>query len=320
MHISNWYASGIDEARKVMDLLRKNKKIDNYQLDVLRKSREVRSIVTSLFMLTDEEGKDIGTGGIFKDVTEQKILEVKLKSARAGLIEASKLRALGELVAGVAHEINNPLMASQTILHVILQNMPPDASERERLELIHKCNDRIERIVDHLREFSREGAKEVNDVDINVPIENALMMTGQQLMDHNIEIIKELSENLPEISGDAGQLEEVFLNLISNARDALDEKGDHKILTILTSYIEEHKTPYVRIVIKDTGIGIPEENMEKILEPFFSTKPVGKGTGLGLSLCFGIIESHGGRLDVKSTVGSGTEITILLPAKNSMEM
>ncbi len=320
MHICNFYKEGIDQARRIMSLLTLHERIENYEISVLRKDGVVRSIVTSLFMLRDEEGKDIGTGGIFKDVTDHKLLEAKLKSAQAGLVEASKLRALGELVAGVAHEINNPLMASQTILHVILRNIAADAVERERLELIQKCNNRIEKIVDHLREFSRAGRQEFSDIDVNDPIENAIMMTGQQLMDHGIVIMKELADNLPRISGDPGQLEEVFLNLISNARDAMDETEGDKSLTISSSYIDEDGSPHVVVTVKDTGIGIPEENMEKILEPFFSTKPVGKGTGLGLSLCFGIIESHGGRLEVKSRVGEGTEMRIYLPVKGPVKV
>jgi PAS domain S-box-containing protein len=320
MHICNFYKDGIDQARKIMGLLTLHERIENYEISVLRRNGVARSIVTSLFILRDEEGRDIGTGGIFKDVTDHKLLEAKLKSAQAGLVEASKLRALGELVAGVAHEINNPLMASQTILHVILRNMPPDAVDRERLEVIQKCNNRIEKIVDHLREFSRAGKQDFSDIDVNAPIENAIMMTGQQLMDHGVSIVKDLGENLPRISADSGQLEEVFLNLISNARDAMDEKEGERILTISSSYIKEHGTPYVMVSVKDSGMGIPEEHMEKILEPFFSTKPVGKGTGLGLSLCFGIIESHGGKLDVKSSVGKGTEMRIYIPVKENLNI
>jgi PAS domain S-box-containing protein len=315
MHICNFYAEGIGQARRIMDLLRKQSRTENYEINVLRKDGEVRSIMTSLFMLRDEEGNDIGTAGIFKDISERKILEAKLKYAQGRLVEASKLRALGELVAGVAHEINNPLMASQTILHVILKNASPDSRDRERLELIRKCNDRIEKIVEHLREFSRETNPEFREVDINIPIQNALMMTSQQLMNHNIDVVKNLSNNLPMISADASQLEQVFLNLISNARDAMEDKEENKLLTITSTYTEEDGIPYVEVSFRDTGVGIPEENIEKILEPFFSTKPVGKGTGLGLSLCFGIIESHGGRLDIHSKVGEGTEMKIIIPVK-----
>jgi PAS domain S-box-containing protein len=314
-HICTFYVDGIDEARRIMDLLRKQTRAENYEISVLRKDREVRLIRTSLFMLRDEEGHDIGTAGIFKDISEKKALEAKLKAAQMRLVEATKLRALGELVAGVAHEINNPLMASQTILHVILKNAPAGTKDRERLDLIRKCNDRIEKIVEHLREFSRETNPEFTDIDINAPIENAIMMTGQQLMNYNIAVVKNLAADLPAVRADGSQLEQVFLNLISNARDAMEDKEDDKSLTISSSYVEEDGIPYVQVSFKDTGVGIPEENLEKIIEPFFSTKPVGKGTGLGLSLCFGIIESHGGRLDINSRVGEGTEMRIIIPVK-----
>ncbi|MBL7175040.1 MAG: Cache 3/Cache 2 fusion domain-containing protein [Desulfobacteraceae bacterium] len=314
-HISRFYIRGIQQARDIMNLLREVKRTDNYEMEVRRKDGEVLAILTSLFLLRDEDDQVIGTAGIFKDITEQKLLEAELKSTQARLVEASKLRALGELVAGVAHELNNPLMASQTILHVILKSLRGDSPERERLQLIRRCNDRIEKIVEHLREFSRQTEPEFQELNINQPIENALMITGQQLMDHNISIERTLSEDLPEIMGDSNQLEQVFLNLISNARDAMDEVTGSKVLTIRSYLIDDEGLTSVAVSVKDTGVGIPEENLDKILDPFFSTKPVGKGTGLGLSLCFGIIEAHGGRFEIKSEPGKGTEIKVLLPVK-----
>ena len=316
-HISRLYVRGIQQAREIMDLLREVERTENYELEVKRKNGEILAILTSLFLLRDEDGQVIGTAGIFKDITEQKRLEDKLKAAQAHLVEASKMRALGELVAGVAHELNNPLMASKTILHVILKNIQKDSPERERLELIRKCNDRIEKIVEHLREFSRQTKPEFQQLDINIPIENALMITGQQLLNHNISVERKLSQGLPKIMGDANQLEQVFLNVISNARDAMDESKGPKVLTICSSLRDEEELPLVAVSIKDTGEGIPEENLDKVLEPFFSTKPVGKGTGLGLSLCFGIIEAHGGRLEIKSQPGKGTEVTVFLQYKES---
>jgi two-component system NtrC family sensor kinase len=116
--------------------------------------------------------------------------------------------------------------------------------------------------------------------------------------------------------GDPNQLEQVFLNLISNARDAIDDAaGRKKELTIRSAFSDDGGSPCIVVSVKDTGIGIPLENLSKIFEPFFSTKPVGKGTGLGLSLCFGIVEAHGGRIDIKSQVGEGTEIRVILPAR-----
>jgi PAS domain S-box-containing protein len=316
-HISRIYVKGMQQAKDIMTLLRTTERGDNYEMQVKRKDGESLSIMTSLFLLRDEDGRVIGTAGIFKDITEQKILESKLKAAQVRLVEASKMRALGELVAGVAHELNNPLMASQTILHVILKKLSEDSPERERLELIRKCNDRIERIVEHLKEFSRQTKPEFREMDVNQPIENALMITGQQLLNHNISIVRKLSENLPKISGDASQLEQVLLNLISNARDAMDTMEGRKELTIRSYQIENEGNSEVAVSIMDTGAGISEDNLSKVFEPFFSTKPVGKGTGLGLSLCFGIIEAHAGRIEIKSKPGKGTEVFVYLPVKDA---
>jgi two-component system NtrC family sensor kinase len=227
------------------------------------------------------------------------------------------MASIGQLAAGVAHELNNPLMASQTILHVIMKNLPEDFSERERLELIRRCNDRIEKIVDHLREFSRQTKPEFSSIDINQPIENALMITGQQLLNHGISIVRDLPDSLPKIEGDVNQLEQVFLNLISNARDAMEDISGPKELTITSSVREDKGARRIVVSMKDTGIGIPQENLDRVIEPFFSTKPVGKGTGLGLSLCYGIIEAHGGRLEIQSRSGEGTEVKVVFPVKDS---
>ncbi|MBW1737885.1 MAG: Cache 3/Cache 2 fusion domain-containing protein [Deltaproteobacteria bacterium] len=317
-HISRLYVRGIQEARDIMALLQAGERAGNYEMEVRRKEDEILAILTSLFLVRDEDGQVVGTAGIFKDVTEKKRLEAKLKAAQAHLVEASKMRALGELVAGVAHELNNPLMASQTILHVILNNPLKDCPNLERLELVRKCNDRIEKIVEHLREFSRQTKPEFRKLDINRPIENALMITGQQLLSHNISVVKRLSEDLPEVLGDSNQLEQVFLNLISNARDAMDVATcPTKELTICSYINEDEEIPMVAVSIKDSGVGIPEKNLDKVFEPFFSTKPVGKGTGLGLSLCFGIVEAHGGRLEIKSQHFKGTEVKVVLPVVKS---
>lgn len=312
IHISNVYVRGIQEAWDIMNILGADEHSENYEMQIKTKSGQVLTILTSNFLLRDEEGKVIGTAGIFKNITEQKRLEAKLKETQFHLVEASKMRALGELVAGVAHELNNPLMASQTIFHVILKNLHKECPNRERLELIGRCNDRIEKIVNHLREFSRQTESDFQELEINRPIENALMLTGQQLLNHNITIVKKLAEDLPPIVGDTNQLEQVFLNLISNARDAMETVPGPKELTIQT-YLSDEEEPAVVVSVKDTGEGIPEEILDKVLEPFFSTKKVGKGTGLGLSLCFGIVEAHGGRLGIKSQPGTGTEVKIVLP-------
>ena len=140
------------------------------------------------------------------------------------------------------------------------------------------------------------------------------MITGQQLLNHGTRLIKNFSPNLPKIWGDANQLEQVFLNLISNARDAMGKVDRKRELTMSTGLILRKGWNDMEISFKDTGSGIPEENLDKIFEPFFSTKQVGKGTGLGLSICYGIIEAHGGRIEVESKLDEGTTFRVILPA------
>ncbi|MFH1488311.1 MAG: PAS domain S-box protein [Pseudomonadota bacterium] len=314
-HISHFYVRGIEQAREIMDLLRAKERAEAYDMLAKGETGQVLSILTSIFLLRDEGDQIIGTAGIFKDVSDQKRLETQLKTAQANLVEASKMRALGELVSGVAHELNNPLMASQTILHVIFKNLHEDCPNRQRLELIQKCNNRIEKIVQHLKEFSRQTKTEFQEIDLNNPIENALMITGQRLLDHNISIVKKLAEGLPRILGDVSQLEQVFLNLISNAIDAMDDVAGNKELMIQSA--RDQGTQTLTVSVKDTGSGIPQENLDKVFEPFYSTKSVGKGTGLGLSLCFGIVETHGGRIAIKSQLGKGTEVLVTLPVEQT---
>lgn len=314
-HVSYIYTRGMDEARDIVTYLKAAERAENYEMQVNKKDGGVVSILTSLFQLRDEDNQLIGTAGIFKDITEKTILEQKLKAAQVRLFEASRMRALGELVAGVAHELNNPLMASKTILYVILKNSLLESSDRERLELIKECNDRIEKIVEHLREFSRQTKPLFQELDVNVPVEKALLITGQQLINHSISVVKDLSGDLPVIMADSNQLEQVFLNLISNARDAMDEIKGERGITIRSYSIKEDDVTLIAVSFKDTGIGIDKENFHKLFEPFFSTKPVGKGTGLGLSLCYGIIEAHGGRIEIKSRKGKGTEVIVIIPAK-----
>jgi len=143
------------------------------------------------------------------------------------------------------------------------------------------------------------------------------MITGQQLLNHGIRVRKEYQPDLPKIRGDSTQLEQVFLNLIANAKDAMETAGRPKELTIRTALIRHYSWSDIEVSFQDTGVGIAEENREKIFEPFFSTKEVGKGTGLGLSICYGIIEAHGGRIELESRASEGTTFRVILPVLGS---
>jgi nitrogen fixation negative regulator NifL len=310
--IHQFYLNGLHEARKIMAILREKGSLKNYETKVVKKDGTV-SILTSASLLQDESGQIIGTLGVFKDLTEKKKLEEELIKTQAHLIEVGKLRALGELVAGVAHEVNNPLMAADAFLHVIRENLAKEDENQKRLELIQQCNERIAKIINHLLHFSRQSKFAFRKVDINEPIENALMITGQQLLNHGIRLLKTFSPNLPKIWGDANQLEQVFLNLISNAKDAMERSDRKRELTITTSLLHHNGWNDIEILVRDTGTGIPQDDVEKIFEPFFSTKEVGKGTGLGLSICYGIIEAHGGRIEVESNLEEGTTFRVMLP-------
>ena len=310
--ISHFYLEGIDEARKIMGTLREKGSLQNYDTFALRSGKKI-PILLSASLLRNETGDIIGTLGVFKDLTEMKNLEEELKKTQAHLFQVGKMRALGELVAGVAHEINNPLMAADTFIHVLQENLPEGEPNRRRLELIQKCHSRIAKIINHLKDFSRQSKLDFRQIDVSEPIENALLITGQQLLNHGIRVGREFQPDLPKIRGDSTQLEQVFLNLIANAKDAMEAAGRKKELTIRTALIRHSGWNDIEISFQDTGVGIAEENREKIFEPFFSTKEVGKGTGLGLSICYGIIEAHGGRIEVESRVQEGTTFRVILP-------
>jgi PAS domain S-box-containing protein len=320
-HIATFYERGITEAREIMAELREKGSFYNREVWLVSRDRRI-PILTSASLLYDEEGRMAGTLGAFKDVTERKTLQLKLRQTEAQLFETAKMRALGELVAGVAHSINNPLMASNTMLHVIredLQRNNVKALKENRLTILMECNRRIEAIVKHLKDFSRQSEGQFAVTDVNKTIENALLISGQHLLNRNIRIKKTLSPALPPVWGDTNQLEEVIMELVANARDAMEEQSGEKNLTLSTSAHSSNGKTSVVVEIEDTGKGIPEEIRGKIFEPFFSTKEKGKGTGLGLSICYGIIEEHGGRMDVDSVPGDRTVFRIILPAMDDRE-
>jgi len=319
-HVSTLYADGIAEARKIMSILRREQKMSSYEMGLLDSEGGEVPILTSAALLKNINGEIIGTVGIFKDVSEKRKLEADLQKAEASLIQAAKMRELGDLVSGVAHEINNPLMASQTILFRIKENIVNDVQHREcpnrkLIDLIERCNNRIATIVNHLREFSRQTETKFEPLDVTAPISSALLITEQQLLDHDIELMKDFADKLPLVMGSAPQLEQVFLNIISNARDALDQQASDKELIIRTFYrVKDGDPGDVVVSFVDTGPGISPENKYKIFDPFFSTKEVGRGTGLGLSICYGIVEKHGGRIEVDSEMGKGATFRVVLPA------
>ncbi|VAX26562.1 hypothetical protein MNBD_NITROSPIRAE02-1300 [hydrothermal vent metagenome] len=235
----------------------------------------------------------------------------EIRRGQEQLIHTEKLASLGRMAAGVAHEINSPLTGIVTFAHLMLKRTPPENKmDREDLEVIIEQAERCSKIIKGLLGFSRAIPAERADIDINNTIRHTLEIIQNQAKFHNIKIITDLSPDLPRIVGDASQLQQVFMNLLINAADAMNDRGQ---ITIATRQITEDGKEFIEIEFTDTGPGIPEEHMSKLFEPFFTTKPVGKGTGLGLAVTHGIVRKHGGHIKVKSTLGKGTSFLIRLP-------
>ncbi|MBI5015502.1 MAG: Cache 3/Cache 2 fusion domain-containing protein [Deltaproteobacteria bacterium] len=315
--IWGYYPAGKEQARRIMRLLREQGNLTNFEMEMIGRDRVV-PIRTSASILRDSTGREQGTLGIFSDTSAERKLKADLRQTQARLIQTMKLRALGDLVSGVAHEINNPLMASTTTLYLMEQaECPAGCPNRSRLGILQRCNERVSKIVDHLKEFSRETSLELRELDPLLPLENALLLSGQQLLNRGIEVEKDLAPDLPRILGDANALEQVFLNLIANARDALEGVEGPRRVTFAASASELGGRPAVALDVTDTGPGVPPGLRGKIFEPFFTTKEAGQGTGLGLSISYGIVEQHGGRIEVSNGPEGGACFRVLLPVRPS---
>ncbi|MHB8828593.1 MAG: ATP-binding protein [Syntrophales bacterium] len=242
-----------------------------------------------------------------------KNLEVKvaertseIKQMQARLIRSEKLVSLGRLVAGITHEINNPLTGILMYADLTIRNPRLDSSARNDLNVIMKESQRCAKIVRGLLSFSRESIPQKKPSSLNSIMDATIELVGNQSSFQNIDIAREYQPDLPLIPLDENQMEQVFINILLNASQSMEERG-----RILIRTCTDHDE-YVFMKITDTGAGIAEEDMEKIFDPFF-TKKGNKGTGLGLSISYGIIERHGGKIEVQSKIGQGTTFIVKLP-------
>jgi histidine kinase len=243
--------------------------------------------------------------------------------AEQHLIQASKMATLGEMATGIAHELNQPLSVIKTASSFIVRKISRDeAIKPETLRImaeeIDSHVDRASQIINHLREFGRKSEVEKERVNINEVIKNALEIFIQQLKLRKIEVVKDFAEDLPPILGNANRLEQVFINLLINARDAIEAKSGEDWQDIpkqisLSSRVRDGK---VTVQVKDTGTGIPKSVLDRIYEPFFTTKQVGKGTGLGLSISYGIVQDYEGTIQVETKENEGSNFIIEFPASS----
>lgn len=236
------------------------------------------------------------------------------------VVEASKLASVGELAAGIAHEINNPvaIMVEEAgwmgdLMEDVVFDKNEDRSEFERaIKQIQTQGKRCKEITYKLLSFARQTDSSVQDVDIKTVIEEMVGLSSQRTKYSLVQIKTEVEQNLPSIRASISELQQVFFNLINNAIDAMENQGG--TLTISG----KQQNGFIIIKVADTGKGIPEANLDRIFDPFFTTKPVGKGTGLGLSICYGIIEKMAGKIEVQSKVGSGTTFLIYIPLQSKV--
>jgi PAS domain S-box-containing protein len=299
-HISALFTEE-DAKTKLPLLLEQVKQSGKYEteIELVKKDSSSFPVILSASQFLDTEGKLTGYIFITKDITERKKLEYQI-------FQAEKLAAIGQLAAGMAHEINNPLFVISGRLEMLLEQERISEKLKEDLGIINTQADRIRKLVDRLLKFSRQTTPKFEAININDSIEGVLpLLSYYKLPDAKIEMIKDFAKDLPPIKGDLNQLQEVFINLFLNAHQAMPQGGK---LTVKTSNLQNQ---YAEVRISDTGCGIALQNLKNIFMPFFSTKK--GGTGLGLSICYNIIKNHNGSIDIESQVNKGTTFIIKLP-------
>ncbi len=237
----------------------------------------------------------------------------RLETTQKQLIQAEKLNAIGQLAASVAHEINNPLAGVLIYSKLLIKKIGGDSFDKEEalnnLSKIELAVNHCSRIIRSLLDFSRQSEPVLKPLKMSDVIDQGMFLVGHQAEMKKVEVIREEATSLPLVMGDSGQLQQVFINLIVNAIQAMPDGGK---LMIKSSTDGDNR---VRVSVQDTGHGIAPENMDKLFTPFFTTKDEVKGVGLGLAVSYGIIERHGGRIEVQSEVGKGSTFTVFLPVR-----
>jgi len=273
------------------------------EVRVRNKQGDWRRLRCHFSPLFTEAGKIDGVVISGRDVTELKRLEEQL-------IQAEKLAAMGQMLAGVAHELNNPLTAILGVTELLRDSEGVQDNTKRQLELTHRQARRAARIVQNLLEFSRPAAPQKKPLDVNTIIERTLQLQDHSLRRNNVQVDFQPQSDLPTVVGDANQLIQVFLNLISNAEHAIREVRDTGRIQIRIGRIGAH----ISVTVQDDGVGVAQEALPKLFDPFYTTKRPGGGTGLGLSICMSIVREHGGSVDVETLPAGGSAFTVYLPA------
>jgi PAS domain S-box-containing protein len=309
MNIREIYPEGM--AKKVMKMMRSPEyggvgQCKSYPMVHVRRDGKTIDGNLSARIAYDAQGKEIASVGIFVDLKERLDMERKLRETQEKLLQSEKLAAMGRLTSQIAHELNNPLYGIMNTLELLKTEISPESKRRKILDMALSETVRLTELLRKMLRFSKPDEENKQATDINIILDEILLLVGKQLHENSIRISTDFADNLEKVFASRNQLRQVFLNMIANARDAMPDEGT---LTIKTF----SKMNNVYIEITDTGIGVKEENINKIFDDFFTTKNSVKDVGLGLSVCYGFIKEHGGDIRVSSEWGSGTTFTIMLP-------
>jgi len=253
----------------------------------------------SLAPLCGKEGERLGRLILVEDVSQRARLEDQL-------VQTEKLTSLGLLAAGVAHEVNTPLAVISNYIQMLAKQLPGDDPRHTIIEKIVKQTFRASEIVNNLLNFSRTASSNFTELNLNSVLDETLSLVSHPFKAAHVEVVRNLQGTLPAVMGSSNRLQQVFLNLFMNARDAMPQGGMLEVRTLCNN-------GSVEVEVVDSGVGISRENLNRIFDPFFTTKSTGRGTGLGLSVSYGIIKEHGGKIDVRSTQGKGTSFKLEFP-------
>jgi PAS domain S-box-containing protein len=280
----------------------RGQQVDNLEMQVLRGQGGAGHFSVNLSPMRDDQGQISSIVVVMTDITDSAVLRDKL-------VHAEKMAAVGQLVSGVAHEVNNPLTAILGFADLMMENPALPESARKDLRVILQEAQRTKQIVQNLLSFARQMPPQRNAVQLNLILRRTIQLRSYDFNSHGVEIVEHLDEGLPDVIGDAHQLQQVFLNILNNAYDAVHAVGRPARIEIMTTKAGES----VEVSFRDNGHGI--SHPDRIFDPFFTTKEVGKGTGLGLSICYGIVQEHSGEiLAINNPEGHGATFIVRLPA------
>lgn len=321
MNFSQLFSVADTEKMRQMTKRKLSGETDSTRYEITFPAKDGRAVQLEVSTtLIFENGEAVGVQGIARDITERKRAEQALRASQAQLQQSQKLEAIGQLAGGVAHDFNNMLTAVTGYTELSLKRLDKDHPVRRNLEEIKKASDRAASLTRQLLAFSRKQFLEPKVLDLNLVVKDMYKML-RRLIGEDIDLATTLKSDLGQVKADPGQVEQIIMNLIVNARDAMAQGGKITIetsnVTLDESYTLEHVPvqtgDYVMLAVTDTGCGIDKETQTHIFEPFFTTKEAGKGTGLGLSTVYGIVTQSGGYIWVYSEVGKGTSFKIYLP-------